>query len=429
MVQTTHRPGSRPAASDKPRPMRIALISVHGDPLMPIGAEEAGGQNVYVLEVARALTRLGHSVDVYTRGRAHDRVEVIPHGGGRVIRLPAGPRGFVPRRDLFGHLPEFLQNMRSFVRHDGARYGAIHSNYWLSGWVAREWAKERGVAHLHTHHSLGAVKFEAMGRIPAHGHMRLAVEAALIERCEAVIATSPEDVMSMERHYGTPGNAVIVPCGVDQKEFRPREPDREALGIPDDGALLAYVGRFDPNKGIETFVRSAAIAHEAHPVRLVFAGGFEPGAGDSDEHSRIRSLVEELGLSERAHFLGRVERERLPEVYAAADVCVVPSRYESFGLVAVEAMGCGTPVVASETGGLRYSIVHRETGLLAPPGDHEAFASAIGLLLDDPALRASMGLAASRLVGRMFTWSAVARRLESVYASFVPSVQGAGASA
>lgn len=416
-MRSTPRLSLRGATASGRLPLRVALVSVHGDPLVPIGAEEAGGQNVYVREVARALAERGHHVDVFTRSREADVLEVEPLGRARVIRLPTGPRGFVSRNHLYPHLAEFASRMERYTAESGQRYDVLHSNYWLSGWVGMRLTGAWRIPQLHTHHSLGAVKFAATGKTPAHGRVRLEVEDALSAHCDAIVATSPQDVASLRRHYVHQPRTAIVPCGVDDALLGPLDPAacRAELGFPDDRAVLLYVGRFDPNKGIETFVRAAALLGPEFPVQLVFAGGFDPATPDAREFERIRALVGELGLAAHATFLGKVAPEALAAVYSAADLCVVPSHYESFGLVSIEAMGCGTPVVASDVGGLRYSVVHRETGLLAPAQDEQAFAGSIRLLLADEPLRARMGRAGARLVQRMFTWRAVAERLEALY--------------
>lgn len=406
-----------------PGQLRLALISVHGDPLAAVGTEGAGGQNVYVREVARALARRGHLVDVFTRGRdsgAHPEIHELD--GARVVRLPVGPRGYVPRTQLFQYLPDFLDQLKQFSWQQRQRYDAVHTNYWLSGWVGMKLTASWNVPHVHTHHSLGAVKFGAVGGPVGNGNVRLKVEEMLNGTCSTIVATSPQDVASIMEHYRQIGPISIVPCGVDPEVFKPLDATlcRLELGLPADGPLLAYVGRFDPNKGIDTFVRSAARVAEAHPaMQLLFAGGYDPDAEDAAEYERIQALVAELGLTERSIFLGKVEQERLAMVYSAADVCVVPSHYESFGMVAIEAMACGTPVVASDVGGLRYSVVHRETGLLARARDPESFASAISLLLEDRPLREVMGRSGARLVAELFTWDAIASRLEDLYASLV----------
>lgn len=397
----------------------IALVSVHGDPLALPGAEEAGGQNVYVRELARALVRRGHAVDVYTRGRESGFQSIHDLDGARVIRLPCGPAGFVPRTELYPHLPAFVREMALFARRADVRYDLLHTNYWLSGWVGMQLAEHWRVPQVHTHHSLGAVKFAVTGQAPALGRQRLDVEEQLGAWCDTIIATSPEDLASMARYYARRPNAVIVPCGLDPVHFHPGDQvaDRLALGLPADRPVLAYAGRFDPAKGVETFVDAAARVAAERPVTLLLAGGFDPAASDGREFRRIVALVEARGLTHCTRFLGRLEPAALATTYRAADVVVVPSHYESFGLVAIEAMACGTPVVASDVGGLRFAVVHRETGLLSPARDERAFASAITTLLDDPALRARMGDDAQRLAHRLYTWDAVAARMEGVYGS------------
>lgn len=406
--------------------LAIALISVHGDPLLPLGAEEAGGQNVYVREVARALARRGHHVDAFTRGREVVAAEAHEVDGARVVRLPCGPGGFLSRNVLFPHLGAFVDAADRFVRAERGRYDVVHSNYWLSGWAGMRLAERWSAPQVHTHHSLGAVKFAATGEVPPFGATRLAVEDELSARCAAVVATSPEDVATLARYYARPAPAVIVPCGVDAAIFRPgdRAAGRAAMGAAEGELALLYAGRFDPNKGIETFVAAAARLAATRPVRVALAGGFDPAAADGAEYERIRALVAAIGLADRTTFLGRQAPAALAPLYRGADVVVVPSLYESFGLVAIEAMACGTPVVASDVGGLRYVVLHRETGLLAPPQDDAAFAAALAMLADAPDLRARMGRAAARLAASIYTWDAVAARLEDLYAGVAAPAAG-----
>lgn len=407
---------SHPTLKVTPDRLRVALISVHGDPLLPLGAEEAGGQNVYVREVARVLAARGHAVDVFTRGRDCREIELHEAAGARVIRLPAGPSGFLSRQELFPHLPEFKHHMEEFARWSGESYDVLHTNYWLSGWVGMQLQARWRVPLTHTHHSLGAVKFASEGRMPRNGPLRLKIEQRLGSRCDSVIATSPQEAADMRRHYGNPHQVAVIPCGIDAATFRPREKRsaRRELGLPEDVQLLAYAGRFDPRKGIDTLVRALSLLTE-RPVHLVLAGGYDPLAPDGVEYERIVELVRELGLGERVHFLGRLASRRLSLVYAAADLSVVPSHYEPFGLVAIESMGCGTPVVASRVGGLQYSVEDGRTGLLVPPRDPAALAAACGALLSDPARLARMGEASHERTRRSFTWEAVAERLESLY--------------
>jgi glycosyltransferase involved in cell wall biosynthesis len=208
---------------------------------------------------------------------------------------------------------------------------------------------------------------------------------------------------------------------VDGDRFSPgdRTEARALLGLPQDLPIMAYVGRFDPRKGIAAFVQAAAVVARVQPVHLVFAGGFDPAAQDAIEHARIRLMIDDLGLRLQTTFLGNVDHDRLPAVYRAADLTVVPSLYEPFGLVAVEAMASGCPVVASRVGGLQYSIADGETGLLVPPGQPDRLAQACLRLLGDKGLRRRMGRAGARRVDDQFTWLAVAERLEALYAGMI----------
>lgn len=401
---------------DHDRPLSIALVSVHGDPLLPLGSEEAGGQNVYVREVAKAMAVRGHQVDVFTRGRECTGPEILIQEGFRVIRLPSGPRGFISRNHLFEHLPEFVERLGYLVGLDACRYDLVHSNYWLSGWVGRRLAERWRVPQVHTHHSMGAVKFAAEGRLPAHGQRRLRVERSVIAEA-GMVATSNQELALMRQHYGHVPRFRIIPCGIDDAIFYPRErrTARRLLGLDEAAPLLAYAGRFDPNKGIDTLVEALAELNRQAPVHLVLAGGSDPLTKDGIEFQRIQALVAERGLLERVTFLGKVKPERLANVYSAADLCVVPSHYEAFGLVAIESMGCGTPVVASNVGGLPFTVKEGVTGHLVPPQDPAALARACARLLSAPSERERMGRAGSRLVHEAFTWNAVAAQLEDFY--------------
>ena len=382
----------------RPKTTRVALISVHGGPLVETGAEAAGGQNVYVREVARALARLDFQVDVFTRGLAHERPEIRKMDGVRVIRLPAGPPGFIDRDNLFQHLPEFVNGMLEF----GGTYDLVHSNYWLSGWVGMQYTRIRRIPQVHTHHSLGVVKYAAAGSLPPIGRVRLRTENALLAHCASIVATSHQDLESME-YYGHPPRVSIVPCGVDNAVFYPRDARecRAQLGLPLDRPIVSYAGRLHAQKGVDTAVK--AVGPE---VELVLAG-------EGDQLEPLQKLARQLGV--KAHFLGKASHDRLPLVYGAADVCVMPSHYESFGMVALEAMACARPVVASDVGGLRYTILHGQTGLLAEARNERAFADCIRLLLQDKDLRREMSRAACAHVNRSFTWDGIGNSLAALY--------------
>lgn len=399
----------------------IALISVHGDPAIDIGKEEAGGQNVYVRHVGEALAQMGWDVEMFTRKTSPDQPTIIDHGPScRTVRLTAGPQDFVPRDEIFEYLPDFVQE---FIKHQqrlGIRYPLVHTNYWLSSWVGMEYKRRQpGVIQVHTYHSLGAVKYQTVNEIPSIASKRLEIEKRCLETAERIVATSPQEQEHMRSLVSTQGLIDIIPCGTDIARFGSiqKQEARQRLGLDPDIKIVFYVGRFDPRKGIETLVRAVGQSNVAQSgrVHLIIGGGSRPGRSDGQERERIEGIVADLGLSPMTTFPGRIDDADLPAYYAAADVCVVPSHYEPFGLVAIEAMASGTPVVASDVGGLQFTVESEKTGLLAPPRDHTAFAAAIDRILANPGWRDDLGHAARRRVETYFSWRGVAHQLITLY--------------
>ncbi len=403
---------------------RLALISVHGDPAIEIGKEEAGGQNVYVHHVGEALSQQGWQVDMFTR-RAHpEQPSIVQHTPYcRTIRLTAGPQAFIPRDELFEFLPEFIQAFLTFQEQLETPYLLIHSNYWLSSWVGMQLCKKLSLPQVHTYHSLGAVKYKAIATVPLIAKTRLDVEKTCLETVSRVVATSPQEREHMRSLVSTRGNIDIIPCGTRIHHFGTvtQEEARHTLGITPEEKVVLYVGRFDPRKGIETLVRAVhqCRTRKTEKVRLIIGGGSRPGHSDGNERDRIESIVAELGIANITQFAGRLSQDDLPTYYAAADVCVVPSHYEPFGLVTIEAMACGTPVVGSDVGGLQFTVVPEKTGLLAPPKDEAAFAAAIDRILLNPEWRNQLGQAARRRVETTFSWDGVATQLSELYETLI----------
>jgi D-inositol-3-phosphate glycosyltransferase len=399
---------------------RIALISVHGDPAIEIGKEEAGGQNVYVRHVGEALTELGWQVDMFTRKVSLEQDLIVQHRENcRTIRLKAGPIEFVPRDEIFEYLREFVDNFLKFQVENDITYQLVHTNYWLSGWVGMKLKTIQESTQVHTYHSLGAVKYNTIEDIPLIANKRLEVEKDVLEKAERIVATSPQEQQHMRSLVSTKGNIDIIPCGTDIQRFGSiaREAARYELGIDKEAKVVLYVGRFDQRKGIETLVRAVneSQLRDSKNLQLIIGGGSTPGNSDGIERDRIEQIVNELGMSDLTIFAGRLSQKILPTYYAAADVCVVPSHYEPFGLVAIEAMASATPVVASDVGGLQFTVVHEETGLLAPPQDVDAFASAIDRILFNPEWRDELGKAGRVRVESKFSWHGVATQLSELY--------------
>lgn len=398
----------------------IALISVHGDPSAEIGKEEAGGQNVYVRQVGEALSRQGWQVDMFTRQADAHQPTIVQHNENcRTIRIAAGPQTFIPRDELFEHLPAFVQGFLKFQRQSGVQYRVVHTNYWLSSWVGMQLKQALGVSQVHTYHSLGAVKYQSVSTVPLIATTRLEVEKMLLETAERVVATSPQEKEHMRSLVSTKGSVDIIPCGTDVRHFGSvtREQGRQVLGIAPDEKLVLYVGRFDPRKGIETLVRAIGRSQlrDSGKLKLMIGGGSRPGQSDGFERERIGRIVSELGLEAMTLFPGRLSPVDLPTYYAAADLCVVPSHYEPFGLVAVEAMACRIPVIASDVGGLQFTVRSEETGLLVPPKDEVAFADAIDRILLNPVWQQQLGLAARKHIEEKFSWDGVATQLGDLY--------------
>ncbi len=401
---------------------RIALISVHGDPAIEIGKEEAGGQNVYVRNVGEALAKLGWQVDMFTRKVSREQDSIVEHSDNcRTIRLKAGPLEFVPRDEIFEYLPEFVDNFLKLQVENNITYELVHTNYWLSSWVGMELKKIQESKQVHTYHSLGAVKYNTIEDIdiPLIASVRLAVEKEVLEKAERIVATSPQEKQHMRSLVSTKGSIDIIPCGTDIQRFGSiaREAARAELGIDKEAKVVLYVGRFDPRKGIETLVRAVNQCglRDSKNLQLIIGGGSTPGNSDGIERDRIEQIVNELGMSDFTSFAGRLSQNILPTYYAAADVCVVPSHYEPFGLVAIEAMASSTPVVASDVGGLQFTVVNEETGLLAPPQDVDAFASAIDRILLNSEWRDELGKAGRKRVETKFSWDGVATQLSELY--------------
>ncbi|HEX2850022.1 MAG TPA: glycosyltransferase [Acidimicrobiales bacterium] len=395
----------------------LAVLSMHTSPLAQPGTGDGGGMNVYVRELATAVARAGVRCDVYTRAFSDELPAVVPvEPGLRVHHVAAGPLAPVAKEELPELVPEFTEAVLARMAR-GYDADALHANYWLSGVAGHAIKHERDVPLICTFHTLDRVKAEVdLGEDSAR---RSEAEAQVIGCSDAVLASCPEEVAQIARLYpAEPERIVIVPPAVDHAYFAPNPRDRRqprrALGLPEDGRMLLFVGRIQPLKGVDVAVRALAALAESHPgAYLVIVGG-PSGPGGDAEVRRISALIDELGLAGRVHLVPPRPHEQLSTYYRAADVCLVPSRTESFGLVALEAAACGTPVVASAVGGLRSLVDHGRTGFLVDGRDPAVFASYAGEVLDNAALARSMAGEAARQA-RDYTWTAAANALVRLY--------------
>ncbi len=408
-------------------PHRYALISVHGDPAAQLGKDGAGGQNLYVKSLGLSLAKRGCQVDMFTRREDPEQPKIVQHNNGcRTIRLTAGPTEFIHRDQLFPYLPAFVEAWLNFQRQNRLTYNLIHSNYWLSGWVGMQLRSRLDIPQVHTYHSVGAVKYKEMNHhqpLPEIALSRLGVEWACLEQTDCVIATSLQEQQDLRELVSPHGNIQIIPCSVDIQHFSQvdQASARNQLGIAENTKMILYVGRFDERKGIETLVRACAQLPSVlkNQCQIYFVGGSRQGGVDTEEQQRIRGLVNELGLNAIATFTGAIDQTDIPAYYAAADMCVIPSYYEPFGLVAIEAMAAGTPVIASKVGGLKETVLDGLTGLLVPIRDPEALAEAIAKLLEDPQMAQAMGASGYRRVHSLYSQSAVAEKIHYLYESLI----------
>ena len=391
---------------------RIAFIAFHACPLAAPGQGKSGGMNVYVRELARALGNLGIQVDLFTQihPETENTVEQISPMV-RVVHLPGG-EAEAPIGSLFQHLPNFLEELQDFRLTNHLDYQLVHSHYWLSGWAGQALAQELKAPHVVTFHTLGLIKMQSRAG-EVEPPERQIVERELMASAQRIIAFSPHERDAMVRLYNADANRIeMAPCGVDLTLFRPldQQQARERLGLNGERVFL-YVGRLEPLKGLDLLLHTAAQLETCEPIRVLVVGGGTNGDQEVDE---LRRLARTLNVEDIFDFVGRVDQEELPLYYNAADVCVVPSYYESFGLAALESMACGTPVVASRVGGLSTIVQHGHTGYLKSWRCPEGFANSLEMIVASSKLRRSMGLAARKRAESM-GWDQVAGQVSRLY--------------
>ena len=389
------------------------MLSVHTSPLAQPGTGDSGGMNVYVRSLASALVGAGVDCDVITRAEHPEQPPVVTvEPGFRVVHLEAGPRRPVDKDVLPALVDELAGAARQWiVESDGV--DALHANYWISGAVAHVLKHELDLPMVATFHTLTHVK-AAAGIIDDHAE-RARFESDIIRCADGLVASTHDEREQLVRAYDAdPDRIEVIPAGVDHAIFSPgdRTAVRRRLRLADRPTLL-FVGRIQPLKGVDLAVRT--LAELDHPrARLVVVGG-PSGVDGSTELARVHSMVRALGLEDRVHFVAPQVHEALAAYYRAADVVLVPSRTESFGLVALEAAACGTPVVAADVGGLRSIVADGTTGYLVPTRDPSDYADRVARILGDPEGTAAMRREAVARSGR-FTWSITAARLRRLYA-------------
>ena len=388
--------------------MKIAMVSEHASPLVPVGDVDAGGQNIHVAALSAALTRRGHDVVVYTRRDDRELPVQVESVDGYLVRhIDAGPPERLPKDALLEHMPVFGQQLVAWWARDLP--DVAHAHFWMSGLASNRAGRATGVPIVQTFHALGVVKRRHQGVADTSPALRIATELMLCRQVARVIATCSDEVREL-RQFGLEGDRVdVVPCGVDVAEFTPWA----ELDEPHRQRRILTVSRLVPRKGVDDVIRALVDVPDAE---LLIAGGPATQTMNADpEVIRLRALADTIGVAERVRFLGAVSRTRMPALMRSADVMVSVPWYEPFGIAPVEAAACGVPVIASAVGGMLDTVLDEVTGLHVPPRDPAALAIAINRMLDDDAMRVRLGRAAADRAHRMYSWDRVAELSEHSY--------------
>jgi glycosyltransferase involved in cell wall biosynthesis len=398
--------------------MRIAMVSEHANPLATVGGVDAGGQNVHVAALAAHLTRRGHEVTVFSRRDTAAAPTVVRAPEGYLVeQVPAGPPTDMPKDELWPHIPAFAARLRR--RWEEEPFDVVHAHFWMSGVASVEAARGSGVPVVQTFHALGSVKRRQQGDRDTSPPGRIGQERRLCRTVDRVVATCSDEVRELRALGLHPDRATVIPCGVDVDTFRPlRTPARRVQ-------RLLVLGRIVERKGVGNVIEALS---RLRGVELVVAGGPAADLLDTDpDVERLRELAERHRVADRVTFLGAVGRADVPGVMAEADVVVAVPWYEPFGIVPVEAMACGRPVVGSAVGGLLDTVVPGVTGELVPPRRPDLLAPVLRPLLDDPERRAAYGRAGRLRAVSVYQWRAVAAATDAVYASVTRPTVTSGA--
>jgi D-inositol-3-phosphate glycosyltransferase len=403
--------------------MKIAIISYHTCPLATLGGKDTGGMNVYVRDLTMYLGQLGVHADVFTRSQD----EHVPHilhdlgHGNRVVHIPAGPENPRPKQELQDYIKEFTNNILTFAQDKEIAYDLIFSHYWLSGLAALRLKKAWGVPVAHMFHTLAHLKNKiAASEEEKDGQYRIDGEMKVLKGADRIIVATRDEKENLLTLYSAKEKKIkIIPPGVDTAHFYPIPVDeaKEYIGMPRDEKMILFVGRIEPLKGIDTLIHAIAQMRKADvlsrcPHYLYIIGGNPEACGEdaSKEMQRLQALCAELDLHDLVLFLGKRDQDSLQYYYSAAEMVVMPSHYESFGMVALEAMACGTPVIATQVGGLQHLVQDGETGFVIPNGDPDALEEKITVLICKEELKDQMSRN-SVAYAQTLNWDVIAKKL------------------
>ncbi len=395
--------------------LRICMLSAHSCPVGKLGTKDTGGMSVYIREIACELGKQGHLVDIYTRVHDPQDHQIYELGrNARLIHLRAGEDEEIHKLALYTHLPAFVNNLESFRKHNNIRYDIVFSHYWLSALAGMSVQQRWHVPHITMFHTLGAVKNAIReAHRPALGEeeppLRIETERNLVQHCHRIIASTGKEKRALISHYGAPLQKIsVVPCGINLEHFRVigKAQARRRLGLNSDKIIL-FVGRIDPLKGVDNLIKALPHLRQIPQFKLMIIGG---GEHSQHEVERLRKLARSLKVQNSVDFLGLIKHETLPYFYNAADACVVPSYYESFGLVALESLACGTRVVATDVGNHKNLIQQGETGYVIEDNDPCRLADRIALLLLRPESDTKSAQSIRATVNR-FSWSNISEAI------------------
>ncbi|WP_196857808.1 glycosyltransferase [Pedobacter sp. CAN_A7] len=401
---------------------KIAMISEHASPLASLGGTDAGGQNVYVGQLAIQLAHQEYDIDIYTRWEDANLPRVVNyHPGVRVIHVQAGPVKWIAKEELLGLMEEFKQDMLAFIASQQLEYQLIHANFWMSGLVAMRLKTLLNIPFVITFHALGHIRMRYQKEQDKFPPERLVIEEAIVREADRIIAECPQDFEDLLHEYhADPAKLAIIPCGFNPNEFFPGDKNmaKLRLNLQQQDVLILQLGRMVPRKGIDNVIRALPLLHTpGKKVKLMVVGG---EAGEPhDELCRLKTLVSQLGLEEQVIFYGRQDRAVLQNFYAAADVFITTPWYEPFGITPLEAMACGTPVIGSNVGGIKHTVVDGKTGFLVPPKQPALLADRISLLVNNQRLVVHMSKLALEHVHQHFTWEKVAAKMLDLYQGLI----------
>ncbi|WP_026898462.1 glycosyltransferase [Daejeonella oryzae] len=401
---------------------KIAVISEHASPLSILGGKDTAGQNVYVAELSKFLASSGYEVDIYTRWENKE----LPHitmlkPGVRVINVKAGPVEEIDTENLLPFMPEFRESMLSFIHARKINYDVIHANYWLSALVACQLKEILGIPFVVTFHELGHISRMHLENPDPSLQTRISIELDVIKKADHVIAECPQDKLDLMNYYYVPAFKITtIPCGFNPDEFYPvnKIMARNVLNLHQDEYILLQLGRMEEHKGIDTIIRSLSrLKKLKRTFRLIIVGGetVDDDLHSNSEINRLHRIAEEIGVAQFVTFVGKKSREMLKYYYSAADVFITTPWFETFGITPLEAMACGTPVIGSNVGGIKYSVLDGITGLLTPTRNSDSLAEKIIHLLSNENLLKAMSQKAIERVNSNFTWEHVAIQMTGLY--------------